>query len=385
MTITQNNRQQGAVSLFVVIFSALLITVVTVSFISIMVKNQQQATNSDLSQSAYDSAQAGVEDAKRALIKYQSICNSGSDGDCDAAEQQINSSTCNTAVKTLTDISSAESGDEIKVQTGGGNNLDQAYTCVKINLQTDDYVGILTKEASKLVPLFGVSSFNTIKIDWFSSKDLQGTSLTADVPQFGDGTPLLSQDGWSSKILNKPSIMRAQLVKFDSKNGFKLIGFDSNSSSASNNSLFLYPSNIVNSTKSFSSDIQRTSKSLTQVHCESNLSLYNYSCSATITLPEAISSGSNVAYLNLTAIYKNTHYKVTLLNDSTMVKFDAVQPSIDSTGRTNDLFRRVETRVELTDTDFPYPDAAVYTLGSLCKDFRITDSPSDYTTDGCVQ
>ena len=380
---SKNSKQYGAVSLFVVIFSALLITIVTVSFVSIMIKNQQQATNSDLSQSAYDSAQAGVEDAKRALLQYQSVCNSG--GDCNLAEQQINSSTCNEAVKTLTDISAAESDNEIKVQTGGNNTLDQAYTCVKISLQTNDYVGILTKETSKLVPLVGVTAFNTIKIDWFSNKDLQGTVATTDVPSFGSGTPLLSQSDWSSKILNRPSIMRAQLVKFDKKNGFLLSNFDSNNISASNNTLFLYPSNIVDSQKSFSSDIQRTSKSLTQVHCESNLSLYNYSCSATIKLPEAISSDTYVAYLNLTAIYKNTHYKVSLLNDSTLVKFDAVQPLIDSTGRTNDLFRRVETRVELTDTDFPYPDAAVYALGNLCKDFMITDSESDYSAGDCVQ
>lgn len=383
-------KQSGSVSLFVVIFATLLITVVTVSFVRIMVQSQQQASSTDLSQSAYDSAQAGVEDAKRALLRYQSICNQfgQSSIECDNARIAIDSLTtgCNDAVLTLSDV--GVSDDEVKININGNDNkLDQAYTCVKIITQTDDYTGLLIQDSSKFIPLVGVTDFDSIKIEWFNLNDKTNSSVPFDIPTVASGTSLLSQDNWTVTKINRPSIMRAQLIQFNSS-GFSIGDFETNTSvNGSNNTLFLYPSTIVAATKNFSDNVRKTAISApVQINCSSDA--LNYSCSSTVLLPKQVKDADHTQYLNLTSLYKSAHYRITLWNAGVPVKFDNIQPAVDSTGRANDLFRRVQSRVELTNINFPYPAAEINITGNLCKDFAITDDPAVYNNsiaaNGCT-
>lgn len=369
--MANSKKQNGSVSLFVVIFAALLITIVTVSFVRIMVKDQQQANATDLSQSAYDSAQAGVEDAKRALLKYQSICASDpTSSDCATAAMNVASDKCNVAVGTLTDIGTllvASDNKEVKVQTGTDNALNQAYTCVTITLNTDDYLGELKQDESKLIPLVGVSDFDTIKLEWFSAKDLQGTGMTVDLPTVIDGVSLFNQNDWQP---NQPSIMRTQLIQFNGN--FSLTDFDGNDNASTQ---FLYPTSAISDTLDFTNNLRKTAIAPKRVHCLGNLNSGGYACSATMILPL---TGARIAYLRLTSLYKKANYRITLLNGAIPVQFNAVQPEIDSTGRANNVFRRVKSRVELTDVNFPYPEAAVDVTSNFCKDFPVTDDPDDY-------
>ena len=91
-----------------------------------------------------------------------------------------------------------------------------------------------------------------------------------------------------------------------------------------------------------------------------------------------ISANSQTAFLNLSAFYNRTDYKIELLNDSTPVLFDGVQPEVDSTGRANDLFRRVVSRVEIGNT-FNYPLAALESRNNICKNFSVTTDAADYS------
>lgn len=375
-------NQLGSVSIFTVVFAALLIMIITMSFVGIMIHDQKQATDADLSQSAYDSAQAGVEDAKRALLLYQNVCDSESEGDCLAAKNSINSDTnpdCNAALLTLTDISSSVTEDGIKIQTGASSDLNQAYTCVKVDLDTADYLGSLSANEYDLIPLSGTNSFNNVKLEWFSSKDVSSQKDFAVSLQSDSSTPLLSQANWP---LNRPSVIQAQLIQYGS-NGFTLNDFDNAVGSQSNtNTLFLYPIKTggLSSYNFIDRDIRKTPIGKpSPVQCSSNLTDGGYACSVTLTLPEPIGGGDRTAYLYIGALYNNTDFRVSLYEDSNLVDFNGVQPEIDSTGRANDLFRRVKVRVKLTDATFPYPTAAVNVSDNLCKNFIITDEDAGYS------
>jgi len=378
------NRQSGAVSIFIVIFLTLLVSVVTVSFVRVMLNDQQQATNSDLSHSAYDSAQAGVEDAKRALMKYKSLCGTiPVQSGCTAAYKAAfgATQTCNSGVKTLTDLSSS-SASEVKVNSGDtSDKYDQAYTCTLINLNTPDYLGQLSSDQSIIIPLSGVGAFSQVQIEWFSSKDLSTSDLSktslVTTAEANSGKPLLQKSDWKS---NMPPIMRAQLIQFGSS--FTLSNLDNPVGGTSDaNTLFLYPSGVANSTAatttntSFINDVRRVgTKSPTVVNCKGSLTSGGYACTTIINLPNPVNGGTRTAFLRLTSLYNKANYRVTMPGTT----FDGVQPEIDSTGRANNLFRRVKSRVELVDTNFPFPDAAVDITGNLCKEFKITDNTDDY-------
>lgn len=386
MLFQRKRSQSGAVSLFVVIFAALLMTVVTVSFVQLMIKDQQQATISDLSQSAYDSAQAGVEDAKRLLLLDQACRNN-------TAPSSVN---CGTIVNALTPVPGqsetpcdtlarsgivGETNNETVIEQSESDNadrLDQAYTCVKVRVNTDDYRNELGLNESQVVPLQTEAAFDTIELSWFGNQDVPPGESTVEFPYSG---PIVNLPRVGTQWeINHPPLMRTQFMQFGT--GSPLTDFDNGQSGGRSNAntLFLYPSASGLTEKDFALDARRSPASAPQqVRCNDNFIAGEFACTVTLRLPAPI-NGSNAqrnAFLRLTSLYNKARYKIVLKNGSEVVRFHRVQPEIDSTGRANDMFRRVVARVELKG-DFAYPQAAIDLEGDLCKNFTITDRESDF-------
>ena len=197
--VKKSKYNKAAASLIVVLFTTLLTVIITVSFVRVMVRDQQEASSNDLAQSAYDSAEAGIEDAKQALVIYKK-CNSNTSWHdqhapvCENLQSAINSNNCNEALSAA-GISVGNTEGNI-----GGN---QAYTCVKILTNTANYLGTINKDDQKVLPLSGESNFNSLTIEWFTRKDISGTSNGSyDLSQSSDEitTLLPRQSAWPETV-----------------------------------------------------------------------------------------------------------------------------------------------------------------------------------------
>ena len=376
-SISESRTRTGAASLFIVVFSILLLTIISLSFIKIALRGAKSASESDLSQSAYDSAMSGVEDAKRALAKYvQKGCTpSSTDQFCKRFIEGYNGNDCDIVAKALHDSDSA--ADEAQLKPGGGtHDSDQAYTCVKITYNTLDYLNRLEQEDGyDIIPLRAVGGgVDSIKVRWFTADDRSDQTPNFNFPS--SPTQLLPDKEWENRGL--PPVLVVQYSKSGVGN---LTDYDINGNAF--HTLYLVPA----STGSGSGEIAQLDARgdgaaqlapLVPVRCENDLSANQYACTYEIKLsPDVIPAYSDQYYIKISKRYSaKTTYQVQMLSGGVPVKFAGVQPAVDSNGRANDFFRRVEARLRVPLVgDMPLPHGAVEVAkGDFCKRLSVYDS-----------
>jgi Tfp pilus assembly protein PilX len=367
--LVNNKRvaERGATALMIVVFSVLLLMTISVSFMRLVVQDQERTNNDELSRGAYDSSLAGVEDGKRVL----QACIGNNDA---AACSAIAADECNTihSAKVLSASDSSSNTDEVMVQNSSGTDggYDQAYSCVKIDRNTSDYQGSLSNDSSEVVPLQTVGSFTQVTVSWFKNPGA-GTAFDLNASP----SPLLpTATKWAAVGKTRPPLLRVQLMQYNGQN-FKLDDFDQ---SGGSNTLYLYPSSVGLSVADFSSDARRskTNNLLIPVKCNPGVGS-QYICSATLTLPlpvglPAAQIADRKAYLRVTSLYGDTDFTIQPVG----TELQDVEPAIDSTGRAADVYRRVRARVQLVspaETEL-YPRATVDITHNFCKDFGVSDS-----------
>ena len=293
-------------------------------------------------------------------------------------------------------------------------NIVQAYTCVVIDNTLDDYRSTLSSGTPvRVIPLktSDPNSITGIRILWFTESDGSFASLnynsreyyfpidsnhptptpptiSAEIIQTGNEFKLEDFNTSSGDTTNRGTVILTP-TRSDDTNGKNHIGLDT-----------VVSSNNHSYSRSSHNDPQK-------IKCQTSLS-EEFACVASIELPKPIggtrrntSTSEDTFYLVLTLPYANptTTFAVQLCNDNetghthgdcminedpnspSVAQFEDVQISVDSTGRANDMYSRVEARVELSDVFFPFPEFAIHATGSgdgtIDKDFYITSNCID--------
>lgn len=427
-------KKKGAASIYIIVVTALLFSIITAGFINLVVSELENSTENSLSQSAYDAALAGVEDAKLALNEYYKCANQGYITAGSSFKQEAFQIGGNPAEKcesinyliqrenqpcNIVPLILGIQGDPYDPQPtyieetttnaqAGNKNTVQAYTCVTLNTTPDDYQGTLNETNSvAVIPLIPakdggevgtgeVDDIKEITIDWWSQQDVAANGDEPDKYENIDG------DGKVKFGTDKPlpPTISAQLLQTGGAS-FSLEEFsdtmvDGDEDTTNRGTLWLVPSNEPGATEMINAKslaesnnhdtTQKTDSKNTaqQIKCDD----YDgaYICSVTIKLPEPVgglrSSTAGTFALILSSVYNEpaVDFRVTMKDESgNTKKFYNVQVAVDSTGRANDVFRRVEGRIEFHEADFPIPQYALESLGEgddggLIKDFYVTQN-----------
>lgn len=397
------SERQGVASLYVVIFATILFGVITLSFTRIILSEVEQSSDDDLSQSAYDAALAGVEDAKIAVNRYFNCLNAnGSAAACSNINVFSNDTNCEDGFP-LGQILHGVDG-EVKIQESRGGAAeetaaDQAYTCVIISDVTQDYRGVLTSDTrTKVVPI-GINATGgatdsslgqvaKVRFSWYSELN-QGTNNNSNNNTFKN----LRGDNKLDNADHKTTPPTVQLNFIKTGNSVNINEFrtENNTANTIDSTMVFIPAqngdnpkvishneilsngNVANSANDGASNMH----SPYTLKCSSQ---QEFACVVELDVSAILHNGDN-AFLVVSLPYGDslTDFSVALLDSSgNPINFRGVQVNVDSTGRTNQLLRRVETRLDPADLYFPYPQFALETESgdddAVRKNFWITSN-----------
>lgn len=411
------SERQGVASLYVVIFATILFGVITLSFTRIILSEVEQSSDDDLSQSAYDAALAGVEDAKVIVNKYFNCLNAHGDNTalCDQYNVFINDTNCEDGFPLAQKLYNVNGEVKIQETQGGAANdtaADQAYTCVIISDVTQDYRGVLTSDTRTRVVPIGVNATGSsnsfdrpvakVRFSWYSELN-QGTNNNSNNNTFR----YLRDDNKLAISDNKtvPPTIQLNFIKTGSSINLSEFRTENNTQNTIDSTMVFIPATSTSNGNGVSegnndgknplriimgdgaiksngnaangADGASNTHSPYTLKCSSQ---QEFACVVDLDVSSILSNGDN-AFLVVSLPYGDslTDFSVALLDSTgTPINFRGVQVNVDSTGRTNQLLRRVETRLDPADLYFPYPQFALETTDddedSIRKNFWITSN-----------
>lgn len=325
--------QQGLVSIIVTMIILGIMVLIATSFTVIMNREQRQALDRQLSSQAFYAAESGVHDT---IAQLDSI-----NGDITRCE-------------------------DTPGKSSGNNILDAAgeveYTCVLVDKSpTELLFDPISVDDSVIVRIeTALPNINSILISWQDSGE--GGVGEEFIPA-SNSTHLLPQDGVNDPetaaltSVNGTGMLRATFMPLP-----PVLTRDNLIDAA--RTFYLYPREGVPS--GTGSEFINNGGRFIDGECNTNhpyRAFFPHYCNARFSPGGPM----QVTYLRLQALYRpvSVTIKAFDVNWETL-EIQNAQAVIDSTGRANDVLRRIQVRVPLS-SDFYFPDYAIESMDSICK------------------
>lgn len=393
--------KRGGASMFIVMFTIIILSIITLSFTRLVLAEATKTSNTDLSQSAYDSALAGIEDAKIAILRYHACIDQGytrnSGGECGDIirnmQDGIKDNDCSTVQKVLKREQDSENNSvviqETQSSTDAGNNANmlQAYTCVTIKEDLEDYRTTLTSSSRlRIIPIrsANINNIGFIQLKWFSRANLQhqkDSGLSgSNGYNFCDKTVnTFYPSGICENKQQSPPVITARLIQTDKEFDLSELSVSKASDQTDTGQMTFIPTLKGDNYDSYynaSSWGESANKGENQAKMARCFTAREWICTISFQIPKTF-NGSDTnrneanTYLLISMPYGSPESDVSVsmynkngITAANRYDFTGVQARVDSTGRANDLYRRVEARIELVDTYFAYPEFEITMTGS---------------------
>ncbi len=334
--------QAGIVSLIVVMIIMAIITLVSVGFAFLMTREQRQVLDRKLSTEAFYAAESGVHDV---AAQINSITNSITD----CANTPGKASGLN--------ILSPASADDV------------SYTCVLVNKTPQEIVkDPVSTDQSFVVRLeSGTGPIRQIDIGWQDSADGGTGNLFVPVTNNSHLLPQKNTNDNDTNPLTDPNgtgVVQASVmpIRSSAANAITRANLVSDA-----RTYFLYPrsggAGAAKKTVSWASDDAKFINGNCNDKHPNKLTHPSY-CNIEIN---NIGNNNGVVYLRLRAIYRPVAINVKIHdNTGAITPVINAQAVIDSTGKAQDVLRRIQVRVPLSG-DYLFPEDAITSLDTICK------------------
>lgn len=347
MKIFPNNNksnESGLVSIVIASILMIIMALITLGFSRVVQNEQRQSIDTQLSTQAFYAAESGIN-----FVASQA----GFPG---------------ATAKTDCDVSGYNNG----VIDAGEQGVQ--FTCVLIEPTPEDLVfgnDSVTTNKPRVVPFNLNGNPSSINFQWTDNDSNNVRNNCGGVNNLIFDT--------NSANWDKIGILRLDLIGVPSGNFGRQALLDNQFNA------ILYPCNAATGSSSVAFAAYQGSANVGKilpVNCavqnnDPNSADDDYECRIEITgLPAGISR--YVAHFN--SIYNDLNVRITADDSSNSpLRFADSQAVVDSTGRANDVFRRVQARVPLYES-FLQPNAALQTLDDICKLYQVGTSS---VTDNC--